>query len=357
MKTWEENAKIGPHLELLTSVPVPGSGAFALHHGHAYMGARYGSSHVLSVIDVRDPAAAKVATTLKFKSSIAAVTMMDELLIAAESGRALHFYSLREPGRPEEVDVGVALGKSIYDVARLGRYAVAALNWEGVGLMDLENPKKARWVSELKLEDGFVEHVVVAGGHIFAAGASDGLVVMDIVGGKLVQAAKPAGKGFNASAVQRMGDRVWVLGSNGDDKPEILVIDPKNPEQVLHRFTTKLSMPKCLLPVQDGSGIGFFTHYSCAQYDPAAQRAGMIFRQYVQDEGGAYVELPADTSGLSEEQQEKLRSGRTTSMETASHLARRGPFLYAAQGEALTIYRITEGSAFAEVLAPSGAEG
>lgn len=357
MKTWEENAKTGPHLELLSTASVEGSGSFVVREGYVYMAARYGSSHVMNVIDVRDPTATKVAATLKFKSSIAAVAMMDQLLIAAESGRALHFFELKDPAHPAALDVGVALGKSIYDIARLGRYVVAALNWEGVGLMDLENPRKARWVSELKLEDGFVENLVVAGGHIFATGASDGLVVMDVVEGKLVQLAKPAGKGFNASEVFRMGDRVWVFGSNDDDKAEILVIDPAQPTKVEHRFTTKISAPKCLLPLKDGSGIGFFTHYSCAQYDPAHQRAGMIFRQYVKDEGGAYVEMPADTSGLSEEQQEKLRSGRTTCMETISHLARRGPFLYAAQGEALTVYRISEGSAFAETQDPSGGEG
>lgn len=357
MKTWEENAKTGPHLELLSSVAVEGSGSFVLRGGHVYLGARYGSSHVMNVIDVRDPAAAKVTTTLKFKGSIAAVAMMDELLIAAESGRALHLFELKDPARPTVLDVGVALGKSIYDVARLGRYAVAALNWEGVGLMDLENPRKARWVSELKLEDGFVEHLVVAGGHIFATGASDGLVVMDVVDGKLAQLAKPAGKAFNASEVFRMGDRVWVFGSNDDDKAEILVIDPAQPTKIEHRFTTKVSLPKCLLPVKDGSGIGFFTHYSCAQYDPAQRRAGMIFRQYTRDKGGDYIETPADTSSLTEAQQEELQSGPTTCMETISHLARRGPFLYAAQGEALTIYRIREGSAFAETLDPSGAEG
>lgn len=341
MKTWEEYAAHGPHLRRVAALSAPGLRCAAAVGEYVYLATYADDVSQVLVVDARDPAAPAVVRALPFKNRVSALVVAGDRLLVAEPRRALHVYDVTTPAEPGRVDCGVALGRDLYDVATLGTAAVVAQNWDGVGVMDLTDPHRARWIAAHKLEDGFVESVCVAEGLIFAAGAADGLVVLSLVDGALAVVARPAGKGFNASEVFRMGPHVWVVGSNAKDKPELVVIDPRTPDRVLHRLTTKLSMPKCLLPTAGGGGVGFYTHYSCALYEPERGSAGLLFKQYTADEGGAYWER--------REPDARRDVPQLTCMETISQLWRRGPHLFAVQGPELSVFEILPGSVFEAV--------
>ncbi|MFO0725424.1 MAG: hypothetical protein U1E65_16695 [Myxococcota bacterium] len=339
MRSWEENAKFGPHLERIAAVPLKSVGPFVYRDGFVYAGARHGNDPQVTVIDARKPAEPRVVGSLPFKRSILSMALSGERLLVGESQRALHIYDLQDPAAPKYLDCVVSLGKDICAVDTLGELAAAGLNWGGVGLMDL---KTLRWVSEQRLEEGFVEELCVAQGLIFAAGASGGLVVFRAEGGKLEEVARPCGSGFNASEVFPMGSQVWVAGAR-KNKPELVVIDPRAPDRVVHRLSTKISTPRSLRATRSGVGLGFFTHYTCAQYDPAGGTSGMLFRQYLGDEDQRYYEM-------SEARAQERGGPRMTCMDTISQMEVVGKTLIAAQGEAITVYRILPGSAFEECL-------
>ncbi len=339
---FEKYAATGPHLEKVGSVPIEAGGKMIVHKDHAFISARYGSSHALTIVDLTSPTSPTVTQTMRFKSNIAAVAMLGDTLLAAESSRALIFIDISDPTAPDYFDCGLALGLSIYDVAVCGEFAVLAMNWEGVGLMSLNDLSDARLIDKHKLDEGFVEGVVVANDHIFVAGASGGLRVFTIEDRALNPLGRISPDEFNASRISMVGDQIWCVGSE-----KILLVDPEDPTTVALEFDLNCSSPKALLPVEGGGALGFYDHYTCLAYDPQSGWAGELFKQFEADDDGAYVEIPCDESQMSEEDFETLHWSRSlTCMEGIDDAIVRDGHLFAVQSQEFNVYKLTEASVF-----------
>lgn len=348
MHALQEHARKGPHLEMVASVATEGTGQFVLHRDHVFMSARYGSAHTLSIIDVQNLREPKLVQTMKFKRAISSVAVQGDILYAAESGRALNFIDIENPTQPSYFDCGVALGTNLYDLKLLGGWAVLGLNWDGIGLMDVRDLKKARWADKIKLEEGFIERLVVASDLIFAAGASGGLRVYEIRDSKLVEIAQPCGEGFNASRVFTVGEEVWVLGSPEDESEHLVVIDPANPDKVATMFEPECSGPTALLPIGEQRAVGFYTHYTCAAYAPHDAWAGELFKQYTRDDDNTYIETPCDVSEMTDGDREAYDVSRTC-LDNTSHALRKEDYIIAALEKELAVFAIPEDSVFRSV--------
>ncbi len=342
----QEYAAVGPHLDKVGSVPIAAGGKMVIHKDHAFISARYGSSHALTIVDMSNPTEPVVAETMRFKHNIASVALLGDTLLAAESNRALNFIDVSDPANPDYFDCGLALGKSIYDVAVIGEFAVLAMNWDGLGLMRINDLSDARIVDQHKLDEGFVEGVVIANDHVFAAGASGGLRVFTVQDGGLNALGRISPEEFNASRVTKVGDQVWCIGSE-----KILIVDPQNPTTIATEFEFDCSWPKTLLAVGGGAALGFYDHYTCLGYDPVAGWAGELFKQYEADDDGAYVEIPCDDSKMTEEEREAHWSRSLTCMEGVDDAIVSDGHLFAVQGEEFIVYKLTTGSVFERVIA------
>jgi hypothetical protein len=337
---------VSPHLELVASVPVEGSGQFVLHRDHVFMGARYGSSHTLSIIDVSVPEKASLVKVMKFKHAITSVAIRNDMLYAAEDERAINFINVDNPAVPDYHDCCVALGKDLCDLKLLGKYAVAGLYRGGIGIIDVSDPPNARFLHSVKLDEGSIQRLVVAEGRIFAAGGAGGLRVFEIQSDELVEVASYKENGFNAGDVFNVGDRIWVVGSGEDEPDRVLVFNPKKPSEVESSFEPGERLPSnALLPHSSGGAVGFYTHYTCMAYSAEEGWGGEIFKQYLRDDNEGYHEVPVREEEFTDEELERFDVPRTC-MDEINWMARKGEHLIAAQGSAIVVYRILPGSIF-----------
>jgi hypothetical protein len=219
------------------------------------------------------------------------------------------------------------------------------MNWEGVGLIDVRDLAESRFVHQIKLDEGFVERLVVAGDLIFAAGASGGLRVFSIQDARLVEVASYRQNKFNASQVMLVGDRVWVVGSGEDEDTRVLVIDPKKPGEIVTSFAAETRCSGPLLALRGGDAVGF-EGYTCAAFSPELAWAGEIFKLYESDEDQSYLEMPVK-SDFTEAEREALDVPRSC-VDDMQWVQQEGEHLIAAQGQQIVIYRVRAGSIFAE---------
>ncbi len=338
------HCKTPKHLRRVQSVPVEAGGDFILHEGYVYMGSRYGSNNTLCVIDVRDPKAARLAATMRFKRAIGSLAVRGKTLYASEWQRAINLIDIGTPADPNYFDCALALGKSVYEFGFIGDFLVAGLHWDGVGIMDVSAPNKAQWVDVVKLDEGYVEHLAVVGDRIFAAGGNGGIRVFEIQERKLVQVACPGDVGFRAERIFTVGDRVWVTGTPEDKEAHILVIAPSKPGAIESTMELEVSMPNTLVAIGDGVVAGW-NGYRCAGYAPSQGWARALFSQFEDDENKSYVEVPADRKVLGEAEAEALEMLSTSCIDDTSCVVRSGDYLLAAQGNALNVYALEEGSA------------
>ncbi|MBL4634895.1 MAG: hypothetical protein JKY56_13570 [Kofleriaceae bacterium] len=329
------------------SVPVEAGGEFIVHEGYVYMGSRYGNKNTLHVIDVHAPKTAKLVSTMRFKRAIGSLAVRGTTLYASESQRAINLISLENPATPDYFDCALALGKTVYEFGFVGDFLVAALNWDGIGIMDVSVPNKAQWVDTLKLEEGYIEHLAVVRDRIFATCASGGIAVFEIQEAKLVQIASPKGDDFNASSVFVVGEHLWFIGTPEGKETHIYVIDPNKVDEVLVSFELDVSAPSTLIDIADGVAVGW-NGYTCIGYAPSQAWARNLFKQHETDEDKVYVETPCDRNALSEAEIEEIEMLSIMCMDDTSCVVREGDFILAAQGDTLNIYSIEEASLLAK---------
>ncbi|MEJ2393780.1 MAG: hypothetical protein P8045_14260 [Candidatus Thiodiazotropha sp.] len=337
---------VSPHLELVTSVPVEGSGQFVLHRDHVFMSAPYGSSHTLSIIDVSVPEKARLVKEMKFKHAITSVAIRDDMLYAAEDERAINFINVENPAVPDYYDCCVALGKDLCDLKLLGKYAVVGLSRGGIGIIDVSDPPNARFLHSVKLDEGSIQRLVVAEGRIFAAGGTGGLRVFEIQSDELVEVASYKENAFRAGKVLKVGDRIWVVGKGDKEPDRVLVFNPKKPGEIESSFEPGEHLPSnALLPHSSGGAVGFYTHYTCMAYSAEEGWGGEIFKQFLRDDNEGYHEVPVREEEFTEEELERFDVPRTC-MDEVNWMVRKGDHLIAAQGSAIVVYRILPGSIF-----------
>ncbi|MEQ1565955.1 MAG: hypothetical protein ABMA64_09985, partial [Myxococcota bacterium] len=192
----------GPHLGPPARLAIPSARHLATDGvSVAYVAA----GATLHVVDLADRGRPALLTSLVFRSDIDFVELRGTTLLVGEHGRAIDFVDVSDPARPRWFECLLAFGAHVYPgVVSTGDRLVVPLNWEGVGLCDVADPARSRWLARVKLDQGYVEHVAVADGKVFAAGASGGLRVFAIDGESLVEVARPGGPGFHATAVHRV---------------------------------------------------------------------------------------------------------------------------------------------------------
>lgn len=343
--TLAQAASRGPHLELESRVPIRGDGQFVMRGEFAYLSQRYGNANHITVVDVSDPAAAKLVREVEFKRAITSVALAGETLLAAESNRALNFLDLSDPANPAYFECGLALGVSLHDVAVMGDYAVLALNWDGVGLMPLDDPSRAEFSDRRKLDTGYVDYLLVLGELIFTPGGSGGLHVFRNDAGTLVEVASHVGEKVRVSNVFEIDGKVWAL-ADVDGKSHIWVIDPAVPGEIETSFRYKCAEPRAMKGLGDGRAVGWSSNYTCLGFDAVNEWSGEVFKQYTADSDGSYREVPCDVSEMDDDTQQSYWSEPLTCMDGIRHAVRRDDWFYVTQGAEFQVFRLTPDSLF-----------
>ena len=274
------------HLERIGRLPIPTSCSdMIVDKTWAYVAA----NNFVHAIDLRDPKKPKRASTVAFKNHVGGMALAGKMLFVGESERALNFVRVANPKKPDYFDCVLSFGTSFYAMTTVGDRVACAINWDGVGLVDVKKPKTARWLAREKLPDSFAEDVVVAEKRLFVAGANDGLRVYAIEKDALVAKASPLPRGSSAARVFLVGDRVWVAGES-KGKPTLFVVHPKT-LRVVGAIRVQRA-PRVLVDVGGGDAMGFES-YTCFRYSPKTKKARRLFLQYDM-KGGGYHEEPGE---------------------------------------------------------------
>ena len=342
MSSLEKYAAVHPHLAFIAHLPIEEARHLVVDGSTLYVGARDSVHRV----DVTDFSAPRLVCSAQFKGHIGSLAVAGKTLLVGENERAVNLVDVSKVDTLDTFDCVLSFGTTFYQTKILGNFAVAAMNWDGVGLLDVRDPRKARWLDRMKLDNGFVEHIALGADRIFAAGASDGLRVLAIENEKLVEVARPFEIGFNASKVFSVGDRIWVVGtppkvkgSKRSNEPQLCVIDPRKPDATESTFELKTSEPGALMPLANGAAVGF-SGYTCLAYSPDEKWGGKIFKQFTNDVDHSYAERPADQTSY-EGAEEK-----TSCMSDVRSMNRRGNKLVLLNSDGVWIFETGDASIF-----------
>lgn len=202
------------HLELLKRITLKGADRFVIHKGHAFVCGLYGETRGIHILNLENPEEPDQVRSVRFRNAIGNVFVQDNTLYATENGRAIHKFDLEDITDPQLVDSFVLLGYDLYDMRIIGDYAFLAMNWDGIGVVDLNLPDEIQPVQKQKVEKGYVERLVPFGENLLFTSGSDDPFLYEIsfVNGSLNIVEKREFTDFNPSKVFYCRDEVVLYG-------------------------------------------------------------------------------------------------------------------------------------------------
>ncbi|TGK21634.1 hypothetical protein [Leptospira kmetyi] len=286
------------HLTLVSRIKLPSANRFIVHKNHAFVCQLYGEARDIHVIDLKNPEKPELVRSIPFQSAIGSLAIRNETLYATESRRALHSFDLKEVSDPKPIDSYILLGYDLYDTAIVNDKAVLAMNWDGVGVVDLNRPNEIQPLQKQKIEKGYVERLVPFQDHfILTNGISDDrfLYEISLINGKLEILSKTSFPNFNPTKkVFSISSGVILYGETKIGKKEyssVLILD-ENLRQIGDPIRLERT-PNVCLSLSNGDVL-FGFDYSYAIFDRSEHKIVPLFQQYETGDKKEYFEVASN---------------------------------------------------------------
>lgn len=140
------------HLELLDKVFLKNVNQFVVYKDYAFVYGDCGQAHEIHILSLEIPEKPTHVQSISFQNVIVKVEIKMDTLYVAEDKRAIHIFDLSNIPDPKRVNSFVLLGYDIYDMKIIGENAILAMNWEGIGLVDLNLSDQIQPVQKIKLK-------------------------------------------------------------------------------------------------------------------------------------------------------------------------------------------------------------
>ncbi|EJP05570.1 hypothetical protein J9305_04515 [Leptospira interrogans] len=337
------------HLELLDKIFLKNVNQFVVYKDYAFVYGDYGQAHEIHILSLEIPEKLTHVQSISFQKEIVKVEIKDDTLYVIENERALHIFDLSNVSDPKRVDSFVLLGYDIYDMKLIGENAILAMNWEGIGLVDLNLPDQIQPVQKLKIENKCVECFVPFGDRIFTVSNLKNdpfLYEVSIINGYLEIKNKKEFSDFNPSNVFCGASEIILYGEfkkGKNNRSGILLLD-YNLQSLGEPIRLERS-PIICFQLSDGNFL-FGFDYSYVLLDKTQRVIVPLFAQFKQRSSNEYVEVVSNSdSGLEPRDTSKL-----VSMDSLQNAHRLGDFFFALHGNHFISFKILENSLFRNII-------
>ncbi|PJZ57929.1 hypothetical protein [Leptospira barantonii] len=363
------------HLTLLSRLKLPSANRFIVHKDHAFVCQLYGSAKELHVIDLRNPEKPELVRSIPFQNAIGSLAIQNNTLYATESQRALHTFDLENVSDPKPIDSYILLGYDMYDATIVNGKAILAMNWDGVGIVDLNHPNEIQPREKQKIEKGFVERLVSFKDHFILTNglsADKFLYEISLINDKVQIISKIEFPNFSPSKkVFSISSGAVVYGEIKKGKKEyssILILD-ENLKQIGDPIRMERS-PNVCFSLSNGNVL-FGFDYSYAIFDRSEHKITPLFQQFETGDKKEYFEVASnpkqvdpeydhdryeDESDDEDEDEDSEiverdpRMDHSYCMDSLQCAYKSGNYLFATHGESFVSFRISENSPFQNIL-------
>ncbi|PJZ51270.1 hypothetical protein [Leptospira adleri] len=342
-------------LKLLKRIPLSSANRFVIHKNHAYICDLYGDAREIHVLDLNDPADPKQVRSIRFQNSIGSLAIREEKLYATESRRALHEFDLYDPSDPKFLESYVLLGYDLYDLHFSSNQAILAMNWEGIGIVDLKKPDSIQPFPIQKTDKGFVEKLVPFGDNFLFVNNREFLYTISALGGTLKNEDKKSFPNFKPSKIYPIGEEIVLYGETKKGKKEfssILILD-KNLQQIDEPIAIRYEPVDCIA-LSDGNVLLCFD-YSYASLDRKEKRILPLFELFEDRNSKEYIEIPSKVKNKSQESDEEEddydpRKNDLYCFDSLRALRKIGNFLFTTHGKEFITFSVSEDSLFQRIV-------
>ncbi|MBM9501060.1 hypothetical protein JWG44_12435 [Leptospira sp. 201903071] len=340
-------------LKLLKRIPLNSANRFLIHKSHAFVCELYGLAREIHILDLTDPADPKHLRSIRFQRSIGSLAIHNDKLYATESLRALHEFDLSEISNPKFLESYILLGYDLYDLQIREDKAVLAMNWQGVGIVDLKKPDTIQPTFMQKIDKGFVKQLVPFRDSFLLTNNSEFLYSISILNGNLNKIEKHSFPDFKPSKIFPNGEEFLLFGETKKGKKEfssLLLLD-KNLGAIGDPIAIRNSPVKCL-PLSDGNILCCFD-YSYSYLDRKQKKILPLFELFENRETKEYVEIPSKVKNQSSESDEDEYDSRRNDLycfDSLSALYKRGNHLFAIHGNSFLTFLISEDSLLQKIV-------
>lgn len=341
-------------LKLLKRIPLNSTNRFVIHKDHAFVCDLYGNAREIHVLDLTNPADPKEVRSIQFQNSIGSLAVREEKLYATESRRALHEFDLTEVSNPKFLESYILLGYDLYDLHITSDQAILAMNWEGIGIVDLKKPNSIQPFPVQKMDKGFVEKIVPFQDNFLLTNNSEYLYMISALDGTLKEIDKISFPNFKPSKIYPIGEEIVLYGETKKGKKEfssILILD-KNLQTIDEPIAIRNEPVNCF-PLSDGNVLLCFD-YSYASLDRKEKRILPLFELFEDRSSKDYVEIPAKvknkTSESDEEEDYDSRKNELYCFDSLRALCKKGNFLFTTHGKEFITFSVSEDSLFQKIV-------
>ncbi|AOP33460.1 hypothetical protein A0128_06130 [Leptospira tipperaryensis] len=344
-------------LKLLKRISLSSANRFVIYKSHAFVCELYGSAREIHILDLTEPSDPKHVRSIRFKNAIGSLAIQENKLYATESRRALHEFDLTEISNPKFLESFILLGYDLYDLQISSDQAILAMNWEGVGIVDLKKPDSIQPLQRQKIDEGYVEKLVPFGDHFLLSNNSEFLYTFSTLEGRLKEVEKRSFPDFKPSKIFLNGEEIVLYGETKKGKKEfssLLLLDKDlqaigDPISIRHR-------PVNCLPLSDGNILCCFD-YSYAYVDRKEKKILPLFELFEKRESKEYVEIPSkvlkrssESDDGGEEEEYDSRRNELYCFDSLKSVSKKGNFLFATHGSDFLSFSISEDSMFQKIL-------
>ncbi|EMO82666.1 hypothetical protein [Leptospira kirschneri] len=337
------------HLELLDKVFLKNVNQFVVYKDYAFIYGDYGRAYEIHILSLEIPEKPTHVQSISFQNVIVKVEIKMDTLYVAEDKRAIHTFDLSNISEPKRVNSFVLLGYDIYDMKIIGENAILAMNWEGIGLVDLNLSDQIQPVQKIKIENGCVEYFVSFGDRFFTVSSLKNdpfLYEISIINGYLEIKNKKEFSDFNPSSVFCGTSEVVLYGEfkkGKNNRSGILLLDDNL--QPLGEPIRLERSPIVCFQLSDGNFL-FGFDYSYVLLDKTQCTIVPLFAQFKQKSSNKYIEIASNSDSRLEPQD----TSTLVSMDSLQNAHKQGDFFFALHGNHFTSFRILENSLFQDIV-------
>ncbi|PKA05733.1 hypothetical protein [Leptospira ellisii] len=341
----------------MNRIPLSSADRFLIRDRYAFLCDIRGNSREIHILDLENPEKPRLVNALSFRNPIGCLSIDGNVLLAGENGRALHRFDLDDPANPKPLDVYVLLGYDLHDICGVSGKVLAAMKWEGIGMVDLDRPNEIQPIEKNKLDGGLFERLTPFRDRFLTVSArSDNrfLYEISLSNGLMEIIDRKEFRNFKPTSVFSANSEIVLYGENesGDgEHPSVLFFYSAfqrlgEPVRLAHR-------PRICFPLSDGNILfGFDSSY--ALWDRNGHKITPLFRQFEDRISKEYSEIPIGSSqrygedGDDSENRDCIPN-EASDMEFRS-ACKKGDFLFATHDSQFLSFRIAADSVFRKIV-------
>ncbi|RHX94555.1 hypothetical protein DLM76_10815 [Leptospira yasudae] len=292
------------HLKLTNRLNLSCANRFLIHKNHAFVCELYGSVHEINIINLENPEAPNLVRSLTFESAIGSLAIQGDVLYATEDRRAVHKFSLENVSDPKRLDSYILLGYDLYDVRIVNDKAILAMNWDGIGVVDLRKPDEIQPTVKQKIAKGYAKQFVPFRDHfLMTNGLHDDrfLYEISVQNGNVEILSQREFPNFNPSEVFEISSGAALFGEVKKGKKEyssILILD-ENLQPIGEPIRIERT-PNVCLSLSDGNAL-FGFDYAYALFDRSKHSITPLFQQFEDGNSKEYIEVPSNPKRIDPE--------------------------------------------------------